>query len=139
MWTKIPWKDEYVPFVNLFCEETDGYHGLYWVARYQESMFNILGDAAVIISARIIQILQILYSLNGFSSVTLNPFYIASVVYLLLMLLLSKDELSEKFLKDPPEGRYNDYRVDPKYINALNEADKRRHLEKYGDLLEEIQ
>ncbi|MGV9170965.1 MAG: hypothetical protein ACOC44_04315 [Promethearchaeia archaeon] len=98
-----------------------------------------MGDAAVILCAILIQLFQILYSLRSFPYLAFNPFYIASVVYLLLVLFLSKDELSEDYLKDPPEGRYNDYRIDPNYINGLNETDKKRHLEKYGHLLEKNQ
>lgn len=137
MWTKVPWSDNYAPFINFFSETTDGYHGLYWVARYQKTLVNKIGNAAVFISVVLIQLFQILYFFNRFPYMSYNIFYISSIIYLLLVLFLSKDELSREYLKEPPEGRYNDYRIDPEYINGLDEKMKEKHLKNYGHLLEE--
>jgi hypothetical protein len=43
---------------------------------------------------------------------------------------------SKKWLREPPEGRYSDYRIKERYINGLSQEKRRLHLIKYSDLIE---
>ncbi|MBY9016441.1 MAG: hypothetical protein KGD68_12170 [Candidatus Lokiarchaeota archaeon] len=43
---------------------------------------------------------------------------------------------SKEWLREPPEGRYSDYRIEERNINGLNEKYRRIHLMKYSDLFE---
>ena len=52
------------------------------------------------------------------------------------MLFLGLTFTSKKWLREPPEGRYSDYRIKEKYINGLSEKNRQLHLMKYTDLLE---
>jgi hypothetical protein len=55
---------------------------------------------------------------------------------LLMMLFLGLKFTSKEWLREPPEGRYFDYRIKEKYINGLSEKNRRIHLMKYSDLFE---
>ena len=52
------------------------------------------------------------------------------------MMYLGLKFTSKKWLREPPEGRYYDYRIKERYINGLSEENRRLHLIKYSDLIE---
>jgi len=136
MWCKNPFKkDRYARFINLCCSKTDGYHGKYWNARYQQTFICKIGNIVVIISVIIIQILEIFEAYQkNFPNYT-SAFYLGPIVFIILMFYLGIHEISPKWLEEPQEGRYADYRIDPKYINGLSEKNRKKHLEKYFHLL----
>jgi len=136
MWGKNPFKkDRYARFINIWCSKTDGYHGLHWNARYRQTIFCKLANIAVIISVVLIQIFQIIMTYRIFYAISL--LYIVPIVYLLLMLYFGLEKIPEEHLKEPLKGRYADYRVNQKYINGLSEKNRKKHLQKYSDLLKD--
>ncbi len=141
MWGKIPWKkDRYARFVNLFPGNCDGYHGFYWEARYRHSFISKIGNIAVVASLIIITLFQINASVAHFQAENppgISVYYVVPIVYFIITLRIGTKTLPEKAKEEPPEGRYADYRVNPAYINGLSEKNLKRHLEKYGALLEE--
>ena len=133
MWGKIPWKKKrYARYVNLFSRKTDGYHGRYWEARYRKSIFFKLGHLAAITSIIIILVFQIIYTF-------IDVFYIISIVYLLVSIIIGLRKVPAEFYKEPPKGRYADYRKNPDYINGLSEKNRENHLKKYSNMLNNVE
>ena len=133
MWGKIPWKkDRYARYVNLLASKTDGYHGRYWDVRYRKTIFFKLGHTAAI-SSLIIIICFLIFKGISFSN---TASYILLIAFFIGTIILSLKSLPEKYYQEPPEGRYADYRRNPKYINGLSEKNRKKHLEKYSTLLE---
>jgi hypothetical protein len=139
MWGKNPFKkNQYARFINVFYSKTDGYHGLHWNARYRQTIICKLANVLVIISAMLIQTFSIMSSILIFPGISIATlFYIGSVVYLLLMLYFGVEKVPDDYRKEPPNGRYSDYRIDSKYINGLSVKNKKRHLQKYSELLKD--
>ena len=139
MWGKNPFsRDKYARFRNIFYSKTDGYHGLYWNARYRQTLMCKIGNVCVVVSAVIIQSLHIIETFRMFPTPTYNIFYLTPLIYLLTMLFIGLQKIPEEFLIEPPKGRYSDYRIDLKYINGLSEKNREKHLEKYSSLLQDI-
>ena len=129
MWLKLPWKKKrFARYINLFSSKTDGYHGTFWEARVKKTLFLKFANIAVISAIIIIFILLI-------ESSFLNFFYLISLCFLLFSFLYSFRKIPKHFLKEPPEGRYSDYRVNMDYINGLSEKNKKKHYIKYSNLL----
>ncbi|TFF96628.1 MAG: hypothetical protein EU544_00220 [Promethearchaeota archaeon] len=138
MWGKNPFKkDSYARFINVFCKGTDGYHGLYWDARYRQSFLGKIGNVVVVISVILLQVFQIYVSIESFPDTGISIIYVSLMIYLLISLIMAREEFEHKYLEEPPAGRYQDYRIDPQYIQGLNEKNRKRHLKKYRELLEE--
>ncbi|MHA1147450.1 MAG: hypothetical protein ACTSR8_04330 [Promethearchaeota archaeon] len=139
MWGKIPWKKKrYARFISVWAYKTDGYHGLYWDARYRQTKINKIGDIAIIISFIIILFFQLDSSIYHFQIKNppgISGYYVAPLIYFILAGLARKNHRDPKYLKEPSNGRYNDYRIDPTYINGLNEKNHQKHLIKYSHLL----
>jgi len=137
MWGKIPWrKNQYARFINFFPGNCDGYHGIYWAIRYQETTFCRLGNAAVIASIGIIasfQAIGIFLCLPH--SLGLNGYYIVPLIFFFVRYRIHT--VPRKYLRKsgPPKNRYADYRIDPHYINGLNARNRTKHFEKYRSLL----
>ncbi len=140
MWGKNPFsRKKYARFINIYCNKTDGYHGKYWGARYRTTKVSKIGNIAVIFCV-------ILFLVFQYSNITtIDPIYSSysprysyhnSIMLLLLMLFLGLKFTSKKWLREPPEGRYSDYRIKEKYINGLSQKNRQLHLMKYTDLLE---
>jgi len=140
MWGKNPFRrKKYARFINIYCNKTDGYHGKFWGARYRTTRISKIGNMAVIFCV-------ILFLVFQYSNIPMtNPVYPSfstrysyhnSIMLLLLMLFLGLKFTPKKWLREPPEGRYSDYRIKEKYINGLSEKNRRIHLTKYSDLLE---
>ncbi len=138
MWGKNPFKrNKYARFINAYSDKTDGYHGRYWDARYRKTKLFKLGTVVLIIDLLIIT----LHILNLYFTLELSLRYSRSSLYSLILffiifLYFGLRNPREKWLKEPPEGRYSDYRVNLKYINGLNEENRRKHLKKYRELLD---
>lgn len=129
MWGKLPWKKtRYARYTNLFSSKTDGYHGGFWSARYRKTIFFKIGNSAVISCIIII----ILFQINAKISIG----YIVSFLYFIIGFVKGLKKIPEQFYKEPPEGRYADYRTNPKYINGLSKKNRKLHLKKYAALLE---
>jgi hypothetical protein len=126
MWGKIPWKKgHYAQYVNLFSSKTDGYHGIYWNVRYRKTIFFKLGLIVVIISTVIILVLI-------FTAENFDIFYLISIIYLISFSLSGLKKYPEQYSREPPEGRYADYRRNPKYIEGLSERNRKKLLKKYS-------
>ena len=134
MWVKNPFKrHSYVRFINIYCGKTDGYHGRYWDARYRQTKICKIGNYAVFIAIIIISFhIWNLYLLRLPRRSLSNL-----ILFFFIMLYFGLKKYPEKWLKEPPEGRYWDYRVNMKYINGLSEKSRREHMEKYQGLLED--
>jgi len=138
MWGKNPFKKEkYARFINIYCKKTDGYHGKYWYARYRKTLIGRFGNILVILCVVLIQTFQILVNVEEYPHLNSSYFYLSSTVYLLLTFSLGVEKLPDKFFNEPPNGRYDDYRVDPNYINGLNEKNRQKHLIKYSKLFKD--
>ncbi|MHA2185910.1 MAG: hypothetical protein ACXAAI_13025, partial [Promethearchaeota archaeon] len=59
------------------------------------------------------------------------------ILFFLIFLYFGLRTPKEKWLKEPPEGRYSDYRVNMRYISGLSKKNRAKHLEKYKGLLEQ--
>ena len=120
MWGKIPWKKgQFARYVNIFASKTDGYHGNYWEARYRKTIFFKIGLLAAVMSIIIILYFQIV-------SKKIIIFYIISIIFFLITIITGFKKIPDEFYEEPPEGRYADYRKNPKYINGLSEKNKVR-------------
>lgn len=136
MWGKNPLtKKKYSRFVNIYCTKTDGYHGMYWGARFRDTNTCKILNFAIMISAVILQLLQIISSLNSELQYG-GGSYAGPLIYFLLGLYIGTKKYSEEWLQEPPEGRYYDYRIDPNYINRLSEKNRKKHFEKFSSLFE---
>jgi hypothetical protein len=140
MWGKNPLsRKRYARFINIYCRNTDGYHGKYWGARYRTTKINKIGNIAVIFCV----ILFIVFQYSNITSInpldaryTMRYSYHNSIMLLLIMLFLGLKFTSKEWLREPPEGRYLDYRVSEKYINGLSKKNRKLHLMRYSELLE---
>jgi len=141
MWGKNPFsRKKYSRFINIYCNKTDGYHGKYWGARYRTTRISKIGNVAVLFCLILFMVFQ--YSNITIINTVFAPYsprnsYHNSIMLLLMMLFLGLAFTSKKWLQEPPEGRYSDYRIKEKYINGLSEKNRQLHLMKYSDLLED--
>jgi len=131
MWGKNPFsRKKYSRFINIYCNKTDGYHGKYWGARYRTTRISKIGNVVVLFCV-------ILFLVFQYSNITMmNPVYTSysprnsyhnSIMLLVLMMFLGLMFTSKKWLREPPEGRYSDYRIKKRYINGLSEKNRRLH------------
>ena len=140
MWGKNPFRrKKYARFINIYCTKTDGYHGKYWGARYRTTRISKIGTIAVFICILIFFLFQI----NNTGTITFpnssysrSHSYLNSIMLLLMMLFFGLKFTSKEWLREPPEGRYFDYRIKERYINGLSEKNRQIHLVKYSDLLD---
>ncbi len=139
MWGKIPWKkNQYARFFNFWPGNCGGYHGVFWKARYRKTLMNRMCNIAVIISTIIIStfyIISVIEYFQGKNPPGMNFYYVAPVIAFILSYFIWNKFNSLDYLKEPPEGRYADYRVNTDYISRLSEKSRRRHLEKYSEIL----
>ena len=140
MWGKNPFRrKKYARFINIYCNKTDGYHGKYWGARYRTTRISKIGNIAVLFCVIIFLFFQF-SSINmvipEYPSYSRGHSYFNSIMFLLMMMYLGLKFTSKKWLREPPEGRYSDYRIKERYINGLSEENRRLHLMKYSDLIE---
>jgi len=135
MWGKNPFsRKKYTRFINKYCDKTDGYHGRYWDARYRQTKMYKTGNYAVIVVIIIISF----HILNLHLSKAPRSSLFSLILFFLILLYFGLRNPKEKWLKEPPEGRYSDYRLNMKYINGLSEKSRRKHMEKHQGLLEQI-
>ena len=139
MWGKIPWKkNQYGRFINLLKGGCDGYHGVYWEARYKKSLMGKVGFLASGISLIIVVIHYILLILQVISPTdpAISGYYIIPILIYIFSLGFRFKKTPTEYLEEPPEGRYADYRVNPSYINGLSTKNQKNHLKNYKTLLE---
>lgn len=137
MWGKNPFKRrKYTVFINKYSDKTDGYHGRYWDARYRQTKMFKIGNIVIILVLLII----ILHIFNLY--LTFDPSFrsprsslFSLILFFIIFLYFGLRSPREKWLKEPPEGRYSDYRVNMRYINGLNEENRKKHIEKYQGLM----
>ncbi|MHA2282990.1 MAG: hypothetical protein ACXAC5_19290, partial [Promethearchaeota archaeon] len=60
------------------------------------------------------------------------------IPFFVIFLYFGLRKPKEKWLKEPPEGRYADYRINLKYINGLGEKNRRQHITKYKGMLDQV-
>ena len=139
MWGKNPFKkNKYARFINLYSKETDGFHGLYGYYKYQNTFIGRIADYCVILTIILIQLFSILNAIQSYTYYRSQYYYyISALVYLILSYYIAHNQFTDKYSEVPPKGRYNDYRIDSKYINGLSEKNKERHLRKYSTLLKQ--
>ncbi|KKN21425.1 hypothetical protein LCGC14_0925460 [marine sediment metagenome] len=138
MWGKNPFKrKKYSRFINTYSDKTDGYHGRYWDARYRKTKMFKLGTVALIFVLLIItlHILNLYFTAEPSLRSPRSSLF-SLILFFIIFLYFGLRKPREKWLKEPPEGRYSDYRVNLKYINGLNEENRRRHMQKYRELLD---
>jgi len=139
MWGKNPFRrKKYTRFINIYGNKTDGYHGKYWGARYRTTRISKIGNIAVLFCVILLLIFQysnLTITDSVYGSYSPRNSYHSSIMFLLLMLFLGLNFTSKKWLREPPEGRYFDYRIKEKYINGLSEKNRQLHLMKFSDVL----
>jgi hypothetical protein len=115
MWGKIPWKkDQFAPFINYGSSKTDGYHGGYWTVRWRTTWtYRISRLEGLGISIWLL----ILMISTGFSFG-----YFATILYFLVSIIVNMIPTDSKFLAEPPNGRYDDYRKHPAYLAWMERA-----------------
>ncbi|MBD3350487.1 MAG: hypothetical protein GF364_03275 [Candidatus Lokiarchaeota archaeon] len=114
MWLHGFKKTDYARYINLYSSKTDGYHGNYWGARYQQTVFYILEN----ILAGITISLTIWYMIRDNS----YDFWNIGVIILLIAFILGGILGPRgKFKEEPKEGRYADYREHSGYLNWMKE------------------
>ncbi len=132
MWGKIPWKKmRYSRYINLWSKLTDGYHGKYWETRYRKTIFFKLGTSAVIFSLIILMINLLIQLISN----EFGGFYLTAIIFFLSTSILGFKRFPKEFCKEPPEGRYADYRINPEYINGLSQKNRERHLQKFSEII----
>ena len=114
-----PWSHH---FINLFASRTDGYHGLYWSARYRKTIFFKAGIVASVGS----MILLAWFALLDGRDVAWN---IVGIIVLAITVIASFQPIDPIYEQEPPEGRYADYRAIPEYNSRLSPAMKHRVAE----------
>ena len=138
MWGKNPFKrKKYARFINTYSDKTDGYHGRYWDARYRQTKMFKLGTVVLIVVLLIItlHILNLYFTVEPSLRNPRSSLY-SLILFFIIFLYFGLRKPREKWLKEPPEGRYSDYRVNMKYINGLSKKNRRKHMKKYQSLLE---
>jgi len=139
MWGKNPFRrKKYTRFFNKYCDTTDGYHGRYWDARYRKTKIAKIGNYTVIL----VLIIIFFHVLNLYLSINLSSRYPRSslfslIFFFLIFLYFGLKNPKEKWLKEPPEGRYADYRVNLNYIDGLSEKNRKKHITKHQRLLDQ--
>ncbi|MHA2008646.1 MAG: metal-dependent hydrolase [Promethearchaeota archaeon] len=140
MWGKNPFsRKKYARFINKYSDETDGYHGRYWDVRYRQTKVAKFGNYAVIIVLIIIafHILNVYITGGAIPSRYPRSSLFSLIPFFVVFLYFGLRKPKERWLKEPPEGRFSDYRVNMKYINGLSEKNRKRHLIKYQDMLDQ--
>jgi len=141
MWGKIPWKkDQYGKYINMMPDGSDGYHGVYWEARYRKTIISKIGNIAVLLSIIIISLFQvnsIIEHFNAGDPPGISGYLITPIIFFIIAFYIGNKKPKLEHLEEPPEGRYADYRLNPTYINGLSEKNRKKHVEKYSDLLTE--
>ncbi|MHA1679890.1 MAG: metal-dependent hydrolase [Promethearchaeota archaeon] len=113
-------------FINLFSKKTDGYHGNYWGVRYRRTVFFKLENVAAVCSIAILAFLMI----NGSAG---YAWYILGIAGLALLIITGFIPIDKEFEREPPGGRYDDYRKIPEYYNRLPEK-KKREIKEWSEL-----
>ena len=110
MWGKNPWKKgSFAPFINLFSAKTDGYHGMYWEFRWKQTKMFKIGLVMLFSSILLTAWFWIISQRFSFSYLLLCVIYFS-------LLVVSFKLIPEEYRKEPPNGRYADYRKDPEYL-----------------------
>jgi hypothetical protein len=114
MWSKIPWKkDQFAPFINLGSSKTDGYHGRYWTVRWRTTWTYKLA----IIQGILIIILMIVQMIRyGFVF-----FYLVVILFFIISMLSAFVPIHPKYYEEPPNGRFDDYRKHPAYLQWMEQ------------------
>ena len=98
-----------------------------------------IGNYVVIL----VLIIIIFHALNLYLSPNLTYRYPRSslfglIFFFLIFLYFGLKNPKEKWLKEPPEGRFADYRVNMIYIDGLSEKNRKKHIAKHQRLLDRI-
>jgi len=106
-------------FINLFSSRTDGYHGLYWAARFRTTIFFKIQMVAAAIAIGM---------LAWFSSIHADDiaWYIIGIGILVVVIISDLLPVPKGYHEEPPEGMYSDYRLKPGYYERLSPAMKER-------------
>ncbi|MEX2725893.1 MAG: metal-dependent hydrolase [Candidatus Sigynarchaeum springense] len=106
-------------FINLFSSKTDGYHGLYWAARFRTTIFFKIQMVAAAIAAGLLAWFASMYISDVF-------LYVAGIAVLVVVAIMDLLPVPKEFKQEPPEGRYYDYRLKPGYYERLSPAMRER-------------
>ena len=108
MWGKTWKKDQYARYINLGSQKTDGYHGNYWGTRFVHTWAYRISRIEVLIFI----ILLILDEIIGGFDVNI----LIILIFFAGLLSLDLKPVPNKFMQEPQEGRYADYRKHPGYL-----------------------
>lgn len=106
-------------FVNLWSSKTDGYHGTYWANRYRKTVFFKLENIAAMVS---IALMVVFYYIEPIDEILL----VIGIIILGTSVIGGFMPLEPEFEKEPPSGRYNDYRKISDYYQRLSKKHKER-------------
>lgn len=107
-------REQFARYINLFSSKTDGYHGNYWGARYKKTIFYKMEN----VFAVIVVVLSIYYliAIHG-----LNAWDIVVIGFVVILVITTALGPADKYKKEPPEGRYADYRKNEEYLAWMKE------------------
>lgn len=109
MWSKIPWKKgQFGVFYNFFSKNTDGYHGNYWIVRWRKTLMFKLA----FIEISLIILFNIWYQTNF----GIDWASIIIVIFIVIIIIYETRRIDSKYHKEPPNGRYYDYRKNSCYL-----------------------
>jgi hypothetical protein len=130
MWGKTWNKDQFARYFNFGATLPDGYHGKCWKARWHQT--NAYKITRVVAFCIIFVIIGVLIG-YGF-----NLSYFLVILYFIITLSIDFIPIDPKFLAEPPEGRYSDYRKHPGYLAWMQKAgyefDANMHVKKIKKL-----
>ncbi|MHA1820340.1 MAG: hypothetical protein ACTSU2_08060 [Promethearchaeota archaeon] len=120
------WKrTDFARYINLWSSKTDGYHGKYWNARYKKTIFYKL---EIIFGFIVIGI--VIYSEYGLiidnGMKAIDIWGILIIFYILGSIIVTATMDLSEYEKEPPEGRYADYRKNPEYLAWLEKKRKKK-------------
>ncbi len=106
-------------FINLFSSTTDGYHGRYWNYRFNKTVFFKIGYVAGVASLVVLVLIAPSHPDD-------LGWYIFALAGLGFVMATGLKSAPAEFAKEPPEGRYHDYRRLPEYYTRLPQKMKDR-------------
>jgi len=106
-------------FINLFSSATDGYHGMYWNARFRKTVFFKLGNIAAVGSFILLVLIAPIYPGD-------LGWFLFALAGLGFIFVTGFKPVPAEYAAEPPEGRYHDYRRLPDYYEHLPQKMKDR-------------
>ncbi|MHA1341150.1 MAG: hypothetical protein ACTSRZ_12790 [Promethearchaeota archaeon] len=112
MWFHGFHKTDFARYINFWSKKTDGYHGNYWSARYRKTIFFKIEN----FNGVVVILLSIWYMILEDRFVFLHFLVILATISFMIVGIIGPDE---KYTREPPEGRYADYRKNKLYLEWM--------------------